>query len=518
MDRRRRVLVSGAAVVSVMLAGVSSASSLAGTRTEAGKKGASCAGPGKGGDWPVFQHDVSATGFQPKESKIGPDNVGDLVPAWAARVAGTIEAPPVEDGGCVYVGTQEGTVAAFNVENGELVWSVSLPSATTLSIANGRVFAQSSSILTAMDTETGKIDWKKDFTPGAGFGGIGSPLAFDRFVIAGTTSGTMKGGRGSRRAVGYYAIVDQATGKVVTSGFDVTKKDHKRGMEGSGFWSHPSYDREDKYIYFGTSEPRSVSPENPLSDALLKIDADPDRKTFGKIVGNFREPPMNSEAANTPVVGPLWCGPDNPVPAYVSGLTCHEDFDWSSSALIYRDSSGRKLLASPTPNLDPLPRVGGAFVGPPQGRLFGLDPRTRPSSAFGGSKMKAVWSAPTSGVRAAVGAYDGSKIFWPSGFNGQVLAVDKDTGAIVWKSNTLIPNVWEHVAAANGVVYLPGGGFLFAIDARDGTPLLQRPLAPDVAGPAVGTLSAGVAIARNTVFVPVNGAGTAHLVAYRLSS
>lgn len=493
------------------------------------QKRASCAGPSKGGDWPVFQHDVRATGSQPQESTIGVNNVGDLEPAWVAPLAGppvsayNVESPPVEDGGCVYIATQGGVVSAFNVDNGKLVWSVDdLPSATTLSVANGRVFAQSSSILTAIGAKTGKIVWQEDFTPGPGFGGIGSPLAFEGFLVAGTTSGSRKGGMPSRQQVGYYAIVEQATGKVVASGFDVSKKDFNRGMQGSGFWSHPTYDPEGKYIYFGTAEPRSTNPENPLSNALVKIDADPSRATFGKIVGHFRIDPLNGGLANTPFVGPLVCGPIVPVPQ----LYCFDDDDWSSSALIYRDSSGRKLIASTTPNnIEALPRQFFSFM-VPQGTFFGIDPTTPPSTDFAGSRMESVWSAETTGARAAVAAYDGSKIYYSSGWDGTIVAVDKDTGAIVWKASTLGPNNWQHVSVANGVVYSPSGdsvwmtdsgpGLLMAYDARDGTPLLQRPLALDVNGLATGTVAGGVTIARNTVFIPTNGAPGSYLVAYRL--
>ena len=509
MTMRVRMVFSGVLCCSLLLAGVSPVANAK----------ASCAGPGKGGDWPVFQHDVTATGSQPQESTIGVDNVGDLEPGWVAPIPGTIESAPVEDGGCVYIGTQEGTVSAFNVENGELVWSVDLPAATTLSVANDRVFVQTSSILTAIDARTGKIVWEKDFTPGPGFGGTGSPLAFEDFVVAGTTSGTRPGGMTTRQSVGYYAIVDQATGKVVTRGFDVSKKDFERGMEGSGWWSRPTYDPEDKYIYFGTAEPRSVAPENPLSNALVKIDADPSRATFGKIVGHFRIEPLNGQLGNTPIVGPAVCGPPVDGP-----LVCFDDHDWASSALIYRDSTGRKLLGSTHPSMEPLPRAGGPLVTSPRGEFWAIDPTTPPTSKFEGSLMESVWSAPTSGARAAVAAYDGSKIYYPSGFNGEIVAVDKDTGEIVWKASTFGGNMFQHISVANGVVYTPsapqyiasaGPGMLLAFDARDGSPLLQRPLAMDVGDFSRGTVAGGVIIARNTVFIPTNGAAGAYLVAYR---
>jgi outer membrane protein assembly factor BamB len=479
--------------------------------------GGSCAGPGAGGDWPVFGHEVTTSRFQDQEHTIGPDNVGQLQAAWVFPAAGAFESSPVEEGGCVYIGTQGGDVYALNADDGQLVWHTKLIGATTLSIAHGRVFVQSSTILTALDATTGAQIWQKDFSPGTGYSSIGSPLAFENFVVA----GLLACGDFSSRPTpckGYYAILDQATGDLVVDGYDVSDADVARGMQGHGFWSQPTYDPEDKYIYYGTANTLSINPENPTSGALLKIDADPSRPTFGKIVDYFRDTPLN-KYGNYPGLDVV-CG--NSLPVYLGRFACMDDDDWASSAVIYHNSSGRKLIASTHPSAGVPSYFGTLF---PHGNYFAIDP----------NDMTEVWRAPTSGARASVAAYDGTQIYYAGGELGELYAVDKDTGTIRWQSNSFGINNFQHVSAANGVVYTlsgsgyetdAGAGMLLAYDARDGTPLMRRPMTLDVGSATTGTIAGGVTIARNTIYAPVNalnpvppfsGPSTgAYLVAYRL--
>jgi outer membrane protein assembly factor BamB len=68
------------------------------------------------------------------------------------------------------------------------------------------------------------------------------------------------------------------------------------------------------------------------------------------------------------------------------------------------------------------------------------------------------------------------------------------------------------VTDANGVVYtVDTSGFLDAFDAATGVPLVHRPLSADSGQAIAGITSAGVAVARHTVFVEA-GSG---VVAYR---
>ncbi|MHB8512678.1 MAG: outer membrane protein assembly factor BamB family protein [Actinomycetota bacterium] len=489
-----------------------------------------CSTPGSGGDWPVFQHDVTATGAQPSESTINATNVGTLKVAWLAPLGGGVEAEPVEDGGCVFMGTQSGEIDAFDVTTGNLIWRSSAMSATTLSIANGRVFVQDGGSIIALDEQSGSKLWEHDFP--APYSSSASPLAAENFVIVGLQGCSDMGSRPGMPCKGYYALLDQATGNIIVDGYDVTDADVARGMEGAGFWSHPSYDPEDHYIYFGTANIRSIYPENPLSDALLKIDADPTRPTFGKIVGYFRDEPLD-KWGNIPG-GANICG-DTAYSNTTTDTVCINDDDMPSTAIIYHNSQGSKRIAITHSNGATVMPTYASFLYP-KGNYYGIDPSTYSTSDFGGSLMRADWSAPTGGARAAAAAYDGTRMFYSSGEDGWLTAVNKDTGSVLWQQQTFGDNQWQHVTEANGVVYTPSGAAvladgglasLLAFNASDGTPLLQHPLIPDVGGPATGTVAGGVTIARNTVFVVTNvsqgiagaagsSAAPAYLIAYRL--
>ena len=494
-----------------LIASITLALAAAGLAMPAGAADACLDGGGPGGDWPVFGQNPAATSHQPDETVIGPDNVGSLEVAWIAPLPDTVEAPAVAAGGCVFIGTESGNILALDIADGSIEWQQLLPTATTLSIDAGRVFVQSGSVVTALDQSTGDVEWTTDLQP---YGSIGSPLAADGFVVVGMTG---CGDFGSRPEPcrGYYAFLDQATGEILVDGHDVSEDDIARGMEGPGFWSRPSYDPEDKYVYFGTANSRSISPENPYSNALLQIDADPVRETYGEITGSFHSAPPNpieSYPGGNEVCGPsLWSA--------AIAVACIDDDDFAATAVIYRDSDGNKRLGATHSGADMPVRTFGSYL-VPVGNFYGIDPDT----------MDDVWAAPTSGARAGVAAYDGERLYFSSGWDGVIKAADKDDGTVLWENNTLGSNVWQNVSAANGVVYTPSGAMgtliprrpgaamLLAYDAETGEELLQRSLATDVGDAAYGTVAAGVTIARNRVILPTNSMGNnaGYLVAYKL--
>jgi outer membrane protein assembly factor BamB len=473
----------------------------------------------EGGDWPVIHHDTMSTGFQDHEHTIGPDNVGQLEPVWAAPLSGATSVSVTADGGCVFAGGTN--VRAFDIDTGEMVWEATVGTGYEPSAANGRVFVQSNEMVYALDQSTGVILWKvnaREIQP-HGIAAGGSPLPFEDYVVVGFT-GCGEGGAGrieNPGCRGYYAILDQATGVVVADGYDVSDADVARGMEGAGFWGRPGYDPEDKYIYFGEAGPRSVKPQNPYADAMLQIDADPDSPTFGDIVNFFRDTRLHM-LDNSPLPA---CGRDDLYQdienAFVS--VCLDDDDFVTTPVIFRDSSGRKLLGM-NHSQSPLPVRNYNDWVVPWGYFFAVDP----------VDMAEVWRAPATGGRGTLHAYDGERLYYSSGHEGGIFAVDKDTGTIAWRADALGGNSWMHISAANGVVYSLSGnravvagnpGVLLAFDAADGSLLFARPLSLDIGALSTGVLGGGVTIARNTVLVPTGAAGSAsgaggYVVAYRL--
>lgn len=473
-----------------------------------------CAGASTGGDWPVFGHTTTADRFQDQEHVIAPENVGTLAAKWVLPAAGSFDSAPVVSNGCVYIATTGGDVYALNADTGDLVWNAQVASATTLSIANGRLIVQAGTNVIAFDQVSGAQLWRTDIAPSDYHGAGGSPLAFEDLVIAGVlcpddTTASAEHPRGTCR--GHYSILDQATGSVLAAEWDTSDADYARGMGGAGFWSQPSYDPETKIVYMGEANARSYAPENPNTSALLKIDADRGSATFGKILGAFRTTSLGQNLGNT-AAGDEFCTRTN------GNQLCTGDDDWVQAAIIYRDSHGRKLIGSGQ-SQSQLPL---SLDWPIHGVYVSIDPVT----------LKEVWRTPTDGARAASGAYDGYKFYVAEGGNawggaggrGGIKALNKDTGIVQWSAPTFGDNNWRHISAANGVVYTQSGGavagnpgFLLAYDAQTGNILLARPMSQDIGAVATATTAGGVTIARNMVFSPTNSVGgNGYLVAYEL--
>lgn len=139
--------------------------------------------------------------------------------------------------------------------------------------------------------------------------------------------------------------------------------------------------------------------------------------------------------------------------------------------------------------------------------------------------MQPVWSsavgAPCAVCNGGSTAVSPRGVFGVATPEGAAFSLDRATGALRW----LMPNGavahWYSTSAANGVIYtITMEGFVDAYDEGSGALLLRREIALDVQQPAITVSSAGVSIARNTVFVAASGGidpqSTGFLVAYRL--
>jgi outer membrane protein assembly factor BamB len=455
-----------------------------------------------GGEWPVFGHDSANTRNQADEHVIGADNVGGLASAWVFSVAasggsGTFESTPMVADGCVFIATQTGSVFAVNADSGELVWKQQMPyTVTTLSVANGRVFADVSEpnkpAMAALDEFTGDVLWSTVLDTQKGSDTTGSPVAFGDMVMTGISCIGAEGASGGDRLAcrGSFAILDQASGDMLAHGYGISDEDYATGQfSGGGMWAAPAIDEETGYAYIGAGNP--FVRDHPRTAALLKIDVDPGRTTFGTVVDSYKGTPEQY----FPVLGarkPACEASD------FNFAACElPDLDMAMAANIWRDSYGHKL------------------VGTNQGSgIF---------HAVTADTMEQVWTTLTGPITAAGrsggSAFDGTKLYVNGGSPGQVWALEKDYGDPQWVAPTADgSHSWTPVAYANGVVYTPNErDMLFAYDASSGSPLLIRPVQADVTGDVLsGNQATGVSIARNTVFVPANGSAGGYVVAYRL--
>lgn len=116
------------------------------------------------GAWPEFRHDPGHTGIDTWETALLTSNVAKLTDKWHMGTLKAITSSPAVADGKVYVGSQDGSLYAWNGANGKLAWSYPTGGAIASSpaVANGRVFVLSSGgIFYAIDATTGKLIWQR---------------------------------------------------------------------------------------------------------------------------------------------------------------------------------------------------------------------------------------------------------------------------------------------------------------------------------------------------------------------
>jgi outer membrane protein assembly factor BamB len=454
------------------------------------------------GDWPSFGHDVLNTRTQPRESRIGPDNVSDLEAEWAfastaeGGTLGAFQSTPVEANGCIFMTSASistpttldflgnpidfdqyaaGWLFAVDSDTGKLVWRVSLGPVANINffggvfaptVVNGTVYVLIGSgvpSVIALDEQTGTQLWQTNLLDPGSRGALASIRVFDGMIFAPTV-----GGDGSNANTPFF-ILDAESGAIIKTTYMYTNEQFIDGHAGGGSWTTPVIDEKSHYAYLGTSNPYGQK-EDKFNNSIVKIDVDKNRKTFGEIVGVFK---------HTRDDDPKRGG----------------DVDFGAS-----------------PNLFTLPD-GRVVVGDLQksGEYHAVDADT----------MKLVWTrglAPASaGGNAATSAVDGGTVYVaPNG--GKLYALNALTGATRWAGK--YPEDIGHyqpVTIANGVVYTINHiGELVAFDQKTGKLLLKKMITGST-GDCVWSAGGGVAVARGFVYATCDkgGDGGGIVVAYQ---
>lgn len=515
---------------------------------------AHCADDGHaGGEWPSLNHDLSNTRFQREEHTIGPAQVPSLSPAWTFQVPaeagrdGGVQSTPIIAGGCVYfttsgqgvlatnwseglsedAGFRGGVVYALNADTGELVWKTPVNGYVLgLTKANGLIYALPSAApepaapagarepkgahAVALDGRTGRVVWVSerldDDDPRNGAVINASPVVFT--PRGGTRSMvfvpmSVGGGDGARMPL---YLLDARTGRLVKRFFALSAQEYAAGYGGAGIWSTAAFDPATGHLYAGTADSEGHTRQHPYNDAILKIDADPARPTFGTVLDAYSG---TSEHYDLDRDLPAW--QDNAVcradPTLVpnqdrsQSTDCLElDLDFGSSPIIYTDGRGRRLVAELQKS----------------GVLHAVDTRG----------MEAVWtkvlSGPDEAGHGATGASDGTDLYVSVSPN-LLWSFERTAGSARWTTPTGASAMsYQPVTAANGVIYgITDVGALVAVDAGSGSMLVQRPISIDAGLRSCLGTGAGVAVARNTVYAPCDAAAITSvgspgaIVAYR---
>jgi len=468
-------------------------------------------GQAPGGDWPRYGADLAGSRNQTDEHLIDASNVGSLKFAWVTAASiGTGNSTAVVSGDCVYVaGTGNGFITALKVSSGQMVWRVrsapTYPSKTStfaLAVHNGRVYANVSEGDGSQEPGASPIGVSLDADTGA-VRSMSEPIQFERpttavssaVVFGNTQLLVTNGGDGIPNARPGYALLDATTGATLHKQTTIPLKDLDVGYAGGGQWATPVVDEQTGYAFNGTANPYSKKLEHRYDNALIKIDVDQARPTFGKIVDAYKgnvdqfvsgldRQPLCDEFGDQIGYHPC-CN---------FSVTCVQfDVDFGASPTMFRNTSGDLMVGDI--------QKSGVF------------------HAVYADTMQVAWTAllstipPGTAGNADSPANDGKRIFVVAN-PGVLYALSADTGRTLWVAPVGDGAEYHPVSTANGVVYVIGNhGTLLAYDATNGRPLLAKPMHQDIGSVCI-PLAGGVSIAHNTVLANCDG----RLVAYRLGA
>jgi polyvinyl alcohol dehydrogenase (cytochrome) len=228
------------------------------------------------------------------------EQVPTLKLKWAMAYPSAIRArsQPSVGWGAIFVGSQDGTVYALDLESGCTKWryraSAEVRTAVVADAATKRVyFGDVLARAYALDAMTGKLVWQTKVddhgnatitgTPTVGAGQLFVPVSSLEVTAAADPKYACCSFRGSVAALDlatgkqrwkHYTVpaAPSATGKT-KAGTDVL------GPSGAPVWTSPTYDAATGRVYFGSGENYS-SPADGSSDAVFAVDARTGRRLW----------------------------------------------------------------------------------------------------------------------------------------------------------------------------------------------------------------------------------------------
>jgi outer membrane protein assembly factor BamB len=475
-----------------------------------------------GGEWRSYGGPTNSRD-QVGEKTITAAKLVNLKPKWifdastAASNGGVFSNTPVVADGCVFLATDQGWVFAVNADTGRVVWRQFFPGQSQLLlggvivgspvVANGIVYVGVSNpegtkevpqgpYVAAMDEFTGQTLWVTIVERGQKDSFINSsPVYFNGMIFQG-----VGGNEGGDVSNGAYAILDasracsklsatvcphpvaHATGGTLLKHVHIIPEaEYKKGYRGGSIWCTPAVDARTRYAYACTGNPASKRLESRYTNALLKIDLDRTRKTFGKIVGLFKGETDHYVAGLDKQPVCQMFGEQLVYLAWSAGCV-QFDLDFGASPNLFTDSSGHLLVGD-------LQKSGIYHV-------------------VRADTMKEAWKSvvgiPCFSCNAASGAFDRSGVYVAAAAPGQLISLSK-SGQYRWASPIGDGTHYQSVTAANGLVYaMDNYGTMNVFDAASGLLQMRRPLAMDVGQPFADASSTGIAIARNTIYAASN--------------
>ena len=414
--------------VAVFVAGpAENADAAAGDRVDA-TRGACERAPGLGDPlaapyWTGWGAGPQNLRFQPAEhARLAADQVPDLTLRWAVGFADTTSmwAQPTVAGGHLFIGSQDGTVSAFDAATGCRHWTYDASAGVRTAISLGAqpddsghtlFFGDVDANVYAIDAATGDEQWRREVETHPAARITGAPVLHDGRLYVTVSSLEEALASNPEYACctfrGSVVALDAATGDEIWKTYvipetpgpvDTTAGGQRFGPAGAAIWSAPTVDTGRGVLYVATGN-AYTEPAAETSDSIVALEL-----TTGAI---------------------RWWNQLTPGDAFIicrgSNPNCPEDagpdHDFGASPVLVTMSNDRDLLV----------------IGQKSGMTYGLNPdaeggvvwqyRAGPGSALGGIE----WGFAVDGDKAYF-ANSGLITAEPGGLS----AVRLRTGELVW--------------------------------------------------------------------------------------
>jgi PQQ-dependent dehydrogenase (methanol/ethanol family) len=469
-------------------------------------------------------------------NQVNTSNVKGLRPAFVFQTAvlESMETAPIVIDGVMFLTTSFNHVYAIDAATGEEYWHYKHklgPIVTVCCGNNNRGVAIADGVLymgtidaklVALDAKTGDVRWTSDIgDPDLGYSDTMAPAVVNGKVLIGTNGGEY-GVRGFLKAYDaktgkllwtFYTIPEQGHEGVWATN-DATGRDMHRDIAaekaalakdssfwktlGGGVWMTPAIDRATNTAYFLAGNPSpdlygQIRPgDNLYTDSMLAVDLDSGQYKwhFQYIAHDVWDLDAVSPAVLTRANG--GSGSDADVVVH-AGKTGHIYVHDRKTGKLIRFSEAmipqENMWVLPTPQgARMLPGANGGVEWSP----IAVDPRTHIAYA-------ANLHQPMT-YQYEEAAYPSGKLWLGGAFKtipseeqwGQLVAVNLDTGKIVWKHKTPQPLIGGVLATAGGLVFNgEANGWFKAFDAKGGQELWKFNCGAGVNAPAVSYMVGG---------------------------
>ena len=484
------------------------------------------------GDWLNWRRTDNAWGYSPLD-QITRQNVSQLQLAWSWAMddTGANEATPLVYDGIMYLPNPRGVIQALDAATGDLIWQYRPATAKAaegsdasrgiqrnLAIFADKIFATTGDAhIIAVDARTGKLVWDtKVANSELGYGYTSGPIVVRGKVIAG-----MSGCTRYKEDVCFISAHDAATGKEVWRTSTIARPGEPGGdtwgdlpltfRAGGDAWIPGSYDPETNLVYWATAQakPWARAARGTDGDALYTnstLALDPDT---GKMKWFYQHLPGETQDMDEVFesilvdaggrkslfkmgkLGILW-QLDRTNGQFIRAT----DLGYQTIVQVSAQTGKVTYLPGKIPQLgvelEMCPSTAGfkswrAMSYNPQTRAFYIPMNLNCEKGTFGAVEKVVGKGGTGPVKRADYKHPES-----GGNLGEFLAMDSQTGRVLWRQRTPSPSNTAALSTAGGVVF--GGDWdrhMYGYDATTGKILWQTRLPTSAQGFPITYLAKG---------------------------